>query len=90
MAPAQILRNGKLISQDAGKYTPGMFWSNWAKGSWRLGTPVNDICPRNIGANGLIFDPAIDPLVRPLYWTAGVGVVGAGGWGIYELFDRDE
>lgn len=51
---------------------------------------MNDIRPRNMGANGLIFDPAIDPLVRPLYWTAGVGVVGAGGWGTYELFDGDD
>ena len=90
MAPSHLLKNGKLITRDAGTYTPGNFWSTWAKGSWRLGTPVNDIRPRNIGANGLIFDPAIDPLVRPLYWTAGGGVVVAGGWGIYELFHGEE
>lgn len=53
MAPSHLLKNGKLITRDAGAYTPGNFWSTWAKGSWRLGTPVNDIRPRNIGANGI-------------------------------------
>ena len=78
------------LVRDAGAYTPGNFWRTWAEGSRRLGTPVNDIRPRNIGANGLIFDPAIDPLVRPLYWTAGGGLVGAGGYGVYEIFNGDE
>ncbi len=59
-------------------------------GSWRLGTPVNDIRPRNIGEKGVIFDPAIDPLLRPFYWTEGVGVVGAGSWGVDKTFDGDE
>jgi hypothetical protein len=90
MAPSHLLKNGKLITRDAGAYTPGNFWSTWAKGSWRLGTPVNDIRPRNIGANGIIFDPAIDPLFRPFYWTAGGGVVIAGGWGVYELLNGDD
>ena len=90
MAPPHLLKNGKLITRDAGKYEPGSFWKTWAKGSWRLGTPVNDIRPRNIGANGLIFDPAIDPLFRPIYWTAGAGVVGGASYGVYQAVNGDD
>lgn len=47
---------------------------------------MNDIRPRNTGSNGTIFDPALDPIARGLYWTAAIGVVGAGGYGVYERF----
>ena len=54
MAPTHILKNGKLITRDAGQYTQGSFWKTWYQGSRRLGTPMNDIRPRNIGENGII------------------------------------
>ena len=38
----------------------------WVKGSIRLGTPLNDIVPRNMSTTGLIFDPALDPLLRSM------------------------
>jgi hypothetical protein len=31
-----------------------------------MGTFFNDIQPRNMGANGLIFDPAIDPVAKTI------------------------
>jgi hypothetical protein len=84
MAPAHIYKNGKLITRDAGKYTPGNFWKTWLEGSRRLGTPMNDIRPRNIGANGMIFDPALDPIARGIYWIGAGAVAGSAGYGIYE------
>jgi RHS repeat-associated protein len=53
--------NGVMITQDAGVWSQGYsgnFWKIWWNGSKTLGTPFNDIRPNNIGANGLIFDPA--------------------------------
>jgi len=35
---------------------------------------MNDIRPRNIGANGMIFDPALDPIVRGLYWATTIAI----------------
>lgn len=46
---------------------------------------MNDIRPRNIGANGIIFDPALDPIARGVYWTGAAAVVGTGGYGLYEM-----
>lgn len=66
MAPTSLYNNGQLITRDAGQYVPGNFWSTWLKGSLKLGTPFNDIRTRNIGANGLIFDPAKAPIQQTL------------------------
>jgi hypothetical protein len=55
----------------------------YVRGSWRMGTPFNDIIPRNMGVNGQIFDPSID-------WVTGTAVVGGGGiltWGAADLLD---
>lgn len=64
MAPSFLYRNGKLITRNAGEYqfALGDFTNIFLQGSARLGTPLNDIRVRNIGANGLIFDPSLDPL----------------------------
>jgi len=49
---------------------------------------MNDIRPRNIGANGTIFDPALHPVQQGVYWM-GAGTVGASaGYGIYSLFNN--
>lgn len=64
------------------------FWSTWLQGSKRLGTPMNDIRPKNIGANGFIFDPALHPVQRGGYWF-GAGTVGASaGYGVYSIFSE--
>jgi RHS repeat-associated protein len=71
MAPANVFDEGVLVMKDAGKNPasiwferiPGLKWFDpeyrriWYQGSKRLGTVFHDIAPRNIGANGLIFDP---------------------------------
>jgi hypothetical protein len=75
MAPSHVFKDGRLVMRDAGAYTPGNFWSTWWKGSMRLKTPFNDIRPRNIGAGGIIFDPAKHPIQQGLEATA-VGTAG--------------
>ncbi|MFC4158794.1 hypothetical protein [Chitinimonas lacunae] len=77
---SHLYRNGKLMTRDAGAYMPGNFWSTWAEGSYRLGTPFNDIRPRNIGANGIIFDPAKHPLQRNLEAFTAAAVFGTGAY----------
>jgi len=77
MAPPHLFRNGRLVTRDVGRFcgSRSQFWRIWAKGSWRLGTPLNDIRPRNIGAGGQIFDPALHPLQQALYWGGGCIIV---------------
>ena len=73
--------------RDAGQFEGSAmdFLKIRAEGSWQLGTPFNDIWPRNIGANGLIFDPALHPIHEGAWWTlGGTVVVGGGTWVYYE------
>jgi hypothetical protein len=84
MAPSFLYQNGRLIIRHAGAYTPGRFWSTWFRGSWRMRTPFNDIVPRNIGANGLIFDPALHPLQQLLYAGGTAAALAGGGYLLYE------
>jgi len=68
MAPGYSYTNGQLITRNAGQFQPAIddFWNIWLRGSVRLGTPFNDIRRRNIGANGIIFDPATTPFHQTL------------------------
>lgn len=90
MATPHLYKNGKLVMRDVGEYVPGNFWRTWAKASCRLGTPMNDIRPRNMGGpNNLIFDPALHPVQQGAYWTlAGVGTAYGGVQG-YTYFGED-
>ncbi len=76
-APSFLYRNGRLVTRDVGRFSgSGLDWLRIRiRGSWRLGTPFNDIVKRNIGATGQIFDPKINP-----YYTIRVGesIRGAG------------
>ena len=49
-------------------------------GTRRLGTLLNDIRPRNMGANGLIFDPAFDPITKALWYSLLPAGAAAGGY----------
>jgi len=69
MAPNFLYKNGKLIMGYAGGYDGG-FIRTWLQGSWRLGTVVNDIRFRNIGAAGKIFDPVFAPVMDFAVFTA--------------------
>jgi hypothetical protein len=86
MAPSFSYENGVLTTANAGTYTPGNFWSTWWNGTLRLGTPMNDIRPRNIGANGIIFDPALNPIQQAVYWGGAATVGATAGYGIYTTF----
>ncbi len=93
MATPFQMRNGKLFTQHVGEtFTGGRFSPQWfnpivirnyIKGSYRLGTPINDIIPRNMGRNGLIFDPAIDWFTQTVVAGAGIGITG----GLYYVGD---
>ncbi len=83
MAPRFIYENGKLVTRDAGEYVPGNFWQTWLEGTKRLGTPFNDIRPNNIGADGIIFDPAKHPIQQALEAMATAGLLSAGAYEAY-------
>jgi len=86
MGTTFLYREGKIITRDAGAYTPRQFWSTWTEGSRRLGTPFNDIRPRNIGANGIIYDPSKIPLQQGLEAIAYPGIVGGVGFMGYQYW----
>ena len=88
MAPSHLYRSGCLVIRDVGEFagTRADFWRIWREGSCRLRTPFNDIRPRNIGANGQIFDPVLHPIHEGVYWTgSGIIVIGGGAWVYYEI-----
>ena len=69
LATPSFLLNGMLFTKSVGQTLGGgqlgrffnlTILSAYLKGSWRLKNPINDIVGRNMGANGLIFDPAFD------------------------------
>ena len=82
MAPDFLYRDGKIITRHAGEFEGGVgdFLRTWAKGSWRLRTPFNDIRLRNIGEGGIIFDPSLHPLEQ-------AALAGATGYGTYRVVD---
>ena len=84
MAPNFLFKNGKLITRDAGLYNKGSFWSTWLEGSIRLETPFNDIRRRNIGNNGIVFDPLKHPIHQKIDIFAFWSVIGSGGYYIYD------
>ncbi len=59
MAPRFVYQDGKLVVEHVGDTIPGesfkalvsdpLFRRSYLRGSWRLGTPFNDIRPRNMG-----------------------------------------
>jgi hypothetical protein len=62
LAPPFQYSDGELIVQDVGR-SPGLgdWLKGYVQGSNRLGTMFNDIWPKNMGANGQIFDPVLPP-----------------------------
>jgi RHS repeat-associated protein len=76
LAPRFLYQDGKLIIEDVGPLAKGnmdlgRFAEYYLRGSWRLGTPFNDIRPWNMGKNGKIFDPVYHPIHEMLIPTAG-------------------
>jgi len=90
MAPDFLFRNGKLITRHAGEFQGSAmdFLRVWAKGSWRLRTPFNDIRLRNIGEGGIIFDPALHPIEQGA--LASSPALGYGGYKAAEYIFSDE
>lgn len=72
MTPEFFIRDGMLFTKSVGATSPslasGTFWGGFFKGSYRMGSVLNDIRPRNMGINGQIFDPAWDPLMKSIFW----------------------
>src|SRR5690606_4486164 len=78
MSTEFFMRDGMLFTRSVGETSPRLmsqaFMGGWARGSWRMGTVLNDIRPRNMGVNGIIFDPALDSFMQSIFMT---GVYGA-------------
>jgi RHS repeat-associated protein len=73
MATPHIYVDGTLYTKDVGQILSGNFRmfnglsrNTYIRGSIQMGTFFNDIQPRNMGANGLVFDPAIDSVTKSL------------------------
>jgi hypothetical protein len=80
MATPHRLRDGILFTKNVGPTLPDGYRllnpvsrDAYLEGSKRMGTFFNDIRPQNMGANGLIFDPAVDPVTKTLFWTGIAG-----------------
>jgi hypothetical protein len=73
IAPEFFIHNGMLFTKSVGATSPkffsGTFWGGYFKGSIRMRTFLNDIRLRNMGVNGMIFDPALDPLMKSIFWS---------------------
>jgi len=89
MAAPNQLRNEILFTRHVGPTLPdGSRFLNpvardaYLRGSVRMGTFFNDIQPRNMGANGIIFDPAIDPVTRRLFYGA---ILGEGAYAAHQM-----
>lgn len=93
MATPNTMRAGVLFTRDVGPTFSGGRFSlqsfnptvmrSYAQGSVCMRTPFNDIIPRNIGRNGLIFDPSIDWFTQSLTIGGGAGAT----WGLLEVID---
>ncbi|MDA1055687.1 MAG: hypothetical protein O3C40_35275 [Planctomycetota bacterium] len=92
MAPSHLYRNGKLVIRDVGEFagTRGDVFQTWLRGSWRLRTPMNDIRGRNMGGNGLIFDPAWHPIAQRAVEGGTIFVIYKGGELIYLMVEGEE
>jgi len=92
MSPSFLYKNDKLIIRDAGEYNPndGNFWEIWLEGSKRLKTPFNDIRPRNIGANRIIFDPAKHPIQQTVEGIGSIAIPTLTGYIIYDNLKNDD
>ena len=89
LAPRFIYQDGRLVIEHAEPLSqrfldpavfsnPSTFLRSYLHGSWRLGTPFNDIRPWNMGKNGKIFDPVYHPLHEmavPLALELGVTII---------------
>ena len=74
LAPEWSFENGILRVKDVGKFkgSASNFVKIYLKGSKKIGL-ANDIRPRNIGANGRLFDPALPPAQRIFYHSLYAG-----------------
>jgi hypothetical protein len=77
MATPHWYESGRLITRDAGGEFAGStaeLWRIRMQAMLRMRTLWTDVWRNNIGANGLIFDPAIHPIAAGVLW-AGSGAV---------------
>lgn len=96
LAPRFVYQDGKLVIEHVEPMARGLrdisssdlriFLDSYVRGSWRLGTPFNDIRPWNMGKNGKIFDPAYHPLQEmalPVAGELGLTVIRVGDQYLY-------
>ncbi|NVI97980.1 VCBS repeat-containing protein [Myxococcus sp. AM009] len=83
LATPHSFRNGMLLMQDVGPTASfGRTWLNaYIQGSRRIGW-VNDLKPANMGANGRIFDPALDLVDKSILFGGGATSIGGSLYGV--------
>jgi hypothetical protein len=54
-----------------------MWLRTYLSGSLRMGTPINDLAPRNMSPTGAVFDPAIHPVHEGLLILTAAGAAAA-------------
>jgi hypothetical protein len=66
-------------------------WTTSLRTKLRLRTPFDDAHIANIGAHGIVFDPAVHPVMEyGVYWPTAVGFgIGVGVWLNSELTQDD-
>ena len=87
LAAPHIFINGELTTLDIGSFSGGInmeFLKIYTKGSIRLRTPLNDIKPRNMGANGQIFDPVLQPGFPTVMGGSVLGLGAYVGYNVYQ------
>jgi hypothetical protein len=60
----------------------------WTK--LKLRTPFDDAKVRNIGVGGVVFDPAIHPVMEFFWWGLAIGTGYLGGRELNKLFSDKE
>lgn len=88
LGAAHRYQAGLLIVRDVGptsSYFSKAYWNALFQGTMRMRTLLHDIKPRNVGANGVIFDPALDPISKGLLIGGAPAAVGVGGYAGYRL-----
>ena len=70
MAPNFVYRNGRLALPHVEKFSGSRLqaWTTSLRTKIRLRTPFDDAHVGNIGANGIVFDPAVHPVMEYGVW----------------------
>ena len=66
LAPSNLYKNGNLVVRDAGRFsgTASQLQAIRLRAMMCLRTPFTDVRAANVGSNGLVFDPSLNPIAH--------------------------